>query len=104
MNTKYDTKEEKMMEQIKNEIRGVEKAWKEVFSIEEPFSTHFHRWKDEVLYDMYDHNQFVPIDEVSREDFEKAVAYQKENGWKSRGCMLCLCQVWLCCYGLFNCK
>ena len=69
------------MEQIKNQIREAEQAWKEVFSIEKPFSTNLDRWQDEVLYDMYDHNQFVPTGEVTKEDLEKALAYQKEQGW-----------------------
>ena len=69
------------MEQIKGEIREVEQAWKKVFSEEKPFNENLHRWQDEVLYDMYDHNQFVPVGMVTNEDFEKALAYQKEHGW-----------------------
>ena len=69
------------MEQIRNKIREAEQAWKEVFSVEKPFNANLHRWQDEVLYDMYDHNQFVPIGEVTKEDLEKAFAYQKEQGW-----------------------
>lgn len=69
------------MEQIRNKIREAEQAWKEVFSVEKPFNANLHRWQDEVLYDMYDHNQFVPIGEVTKGDLEKAFTYQKEQGW-----------------------
>lgn len=75
------------MEQMKKEIRAAERSWKEVFSVEKPFCEHLHRWQDEVLYDMYDHNQFVPIGEdsqiecVTKDELEAAFAYQKEQGW-----------------------
>lgn len=66
---------------IKQEIREVERQWKTVFSIEEPFNKHMNRWRDEILYDMYDHNQFVPVDEITEEDLVQALSYQKEHHW-----------------------
>lgn len=100
------TKEKKEMSVEMKEIRAVERAWKEVFSTEKSFSGRLNRWQDEVLYDMYDHNQFVPSNEdtnavrykgeisekenteemfvrgqISKEDLEKAFVYQKEHGF-----------------------
>ena len=72
---------------IKREIRAAELAWKSVFSVEKDFNSHLRKWQDDTLYDMYDHNQFVPIwdmaiddecvCELTAKDFEEASAYQR---------------------------
>lgn len=70
------------------EIRAVEHAWKEVFSTEKLFSGNLNRWQDEVLYDMYDHNQFVPSNEGTNAVRYKEEISEKENTEEMfvRGC------------------
>lgn len=76
---------------IKQEIRTVELCFKDVFSVKKEFNQHLYKWQDDILYDMYDHNQFMPICDTTvqaedrddykctLEDFEMALEYQKQN-------------------------
>ena len=41
-------------------IRKAEQSFKQLFSQKRAFSEHMEKWQDDDLYDMYDHNQFVP--------------------------------------------
>lgn len=91
-------------ENVKREIREVELEFKKLFSIDREFNEHLHRWQDEMLYDMYDHNQFIPIQDtvvadqvastgyesnsserathsLTDRDFEQAVEFQKKHNW-----------------------
>lgn len=66
---------------IRNEIRNVEEKWKTVFSLKKDFNSQLIKWQDDILYDMYDHNQFMPVKEsiqLTCEDFEEAVEFQKK--------------------------
>ena len=39
------------------------------------------KWQDDDLYDMYDHNQFVPLlDDPTGKELEQAIAYQCQLG------------------------
>ena len=42
-------------------IRKAEQSFKQLFSQKRAFSEHMEKWQDDDLYDMYDHNQFVPL-------------------------------------------
>lgn len=92
MGNEGEEKDMKTRETVKKEIRAVETSWKRMFSVENEFNGHLHRWQDTILYDMYDHNQFVPIGDSEIEghmnaemltiaDFEQAVEFQKKYGW-----------------------
>lgn len=62
-------------------IRKAEQSFKQQFSQKRPFSEHLEKWQDDDLYDMYDHNQFVPLlDDPTDKELEKAVAYQRQLG------------------------
>lgn len=62
-------------------IRETENAWKQLFSVKTEFSEHLVRWVDDILYDKYDHNQFVPMGKITRQELQYALEYQKKNGW-----------------------
>ena len=49
------------MEQEKDCIKNAEQSFKKIFSQKRIFSLHLEKWQDDDLYDMYDHNQFVPV-------------------------------------------
>ena len=62
-------------------IRKAERSFKQLFSQKRAFSEHMEKWQDDDLYDMYDHNQFVPLlDDPTDKELEKAVAYQRQLG------------------------
>ena len=62
-------------------IRKAEQLFKNLFSQKRPFSEHLEKWQDDDLYDMYDHNQFVPLsDKINQCDFEQAIEYQRQLG------------------------
>ena len=62
-------------------IRKAERSFKMLFSQKCVFSEHLEKWQDDDLYDMYDHNQFVPLlDDPTDKELEKAVAYQRQLG------------------------
>ena len=65
---------------IVDRIRSFEEKKATLFSVKKPFSEHLMKWEDATLPDKYDHNCFEYSDQPSREEFEKAVAYQKEIG------------------------
>ena len=69
-----------LMDEI-SRIRKAERSFKTLFSQKCAFSEHLEKWQDDELYDMYDHNQFVPLlDDPTDKELEKAVAYQRQLG------------------------
>ena len=65
---------------IVDRIRSFEEKKAALFSVKKPFSEHLMKWEDAALPDKYDHNCFEYSDQPSREEFEKAAAYQKDKG------------------------
>ena len=62
-------------------IRKAERSFKQLFSQKRVFSEHMEKWQDDDLYDMYDHNQFVPLlDDPTDKELEQAIAYQHQLG------------------------
>ena len=60
-------------------IRKAEQSFKQLFSQKRAFSEHMEKWQDDDLYDMYDHNQFVPLlDDPTGKELEQAIAYQRQ--------------------------
>ena len=69
-----------LMDEI-SRIRKAERSFKMLFSQKCAFSEHLEKWQDDDLYDMYDHNQFVPLlDDPTDKELEQAVAYQHQLG------------------------
>lgn len=62
-------------------IRKAERSFKMLFSQKCAFSEHLEKWQDDDLYDMYDHNQFVPLlDDPTDKELEQAIVYQRQLG------------------------
>ena len=67
-------------------IRKAEQSFKQLFSQKRAFSEHMEKWQDDDLYDMYDHNQFVPVLDSTKEskptveELEQAIEYQRQLG------------------------
>ena len=69
-----------LMDEI-SRIRKAERSFKQLFSQKRAFSEHMEKWQDDDLYDMYDHNQFVPLlDDPTDKELEQAIAYQHQLG------------------------
>ena len=51
-----------------------------LFSVKRSFSEHLKRWEDNELPDKYDHNCFEYSAQPTQEEFEKALAFQRERG------------------------
>ena len=69
-----------LMDEI-SRIRKAERSFKMLFSQKCVFSEHLEKWQDDDLYDMYDHNQFVPLlDDPTGKELEQAIAYQRQLG------------------------
>ena len=69
-----------LMDEI-SRIRKAERSFKMLFSQKCVFSEHLEKWQDDDLYDMYDHNQFVPLlDDPTDKELEQAIAYQHQLG------------------------
>ena len=69
-----------LMDEI-SRIRKAERSFKMLFSQKCAFSEHLERWQDDDLYDMYVHNQFVPLlDDTTDKELEQAIAYQHQLG------------------------
>lgn len=69
-----------LMDEI-SRIRKEERSFKMLFSQKCAFSEHLEKWQDDDLYDMYDHNQFVPLlDDPTDKELEQAIAYQHQLG------------------------
>ena len=69
-----------LMDEI-SRIRKAERSFKMLFSQKCAFSEHLKKWQDDDLYDMYDHNQFVPLlDDPTDKELEQAIAYQRQLG------------------------
>ena len=61
-------------------IRNTEEDMAMIFSVKRSFSEHLKRWEDNELPDKYDHNWFEYSAQPTREEFERALQYQKERG------------------------
>ena len=69
-----------LMDEISH-VRKAEQSFKQLFSQKRAFSEHLEKWQDDDLYDMYDHNQFVPLlDDTTDKELEQAIAYQHQLG------------------------
>ncbi len=74
------------LEQEKDCIKNAEQSFKKLFSQKRIFSAHLEKWQDDDLYDMYDHNQFVPVLDSTKEskptvkELEQAIEYQSQLG------------------------
>ena len=69
-----------LMDEISH-VRKAEQSFKQLFSQKRAFSEHLEKWQDDDLYDMYDHNQFVPLlDDPTGKELEQAIAYQRQLG------------------------
>ena len=69
-----------LMDEISH-VRKAEQSFKQLFSQKRAFSEHMEKWQDDDLYDMYDHNQFVPLlDDPTGKELEQAIAYQRQLG------------------------
>ena len=69
-----------LMDEI-SRIRKAERSFKMLFSQKCAFSEHLEKWQDDDLYDMYDHNQFVPLlDDTTDKELEQEIAYQRQLG------------------------
>ena len=62
------------------DTRKVEEKQAELFSVKRPFSEHLSRWVDEALPDKYDHNAFEYTGQPTAEEFQRALAFQRERG------------------------
>lgn len=60
--------------------RIVEEKMARLFSEKKPFSEHLFKWEDPCLPDKYDHNSFEYTAQPAREEFQKAVDYQRNKG------------------------
>jgi hypothetical protein len=65
---------------MKNKTRKNEELLISMFSECKQFSEHLVKWEDKNLPDKYDHNFFEYSDQPTKEEFLKAVQYQKEIG------------------------
>ena len=69
-----------MKEHIIQKTRRVEEQMARLFCVRIPFSAHLAKWEDDLLPDKYDHNCFEYSDQLTTEEFEAALQYQKEKG------------------------
>lgn len=58
----------------------IDKRMVEIFALNIPFTANLTKWQDDRLKDKYDHNYFEYSSQPSEEEFQKAIAYQKESG------------------------
>ena len=61
-------------------IRSTEEEITMLFSVKRSFSDHLKRWEDNELPDKYDHNSFEYSAQPTQEEYEQALAFQKERG------------------------
>ncbi|MBO4331187.1 MAG: GNAT family N-acetyltransferase [Oscillospiraceae bacterium] len=65
---------------MKYKTRKNEERLISLFSERRPFSEHLAKWEDKLLPDKYDQNFFEYSGQPTKEEFAKAVQYQKELG------------------------
>lgn len=63
---------------MKNKTRKIEERLTGMFAERKAFSEHLVKWEDGLLPDKYDRNCFEYSGQPTREEFEKAVQYQKK--------------------------
>ena len=68
------------MDGMKDKLRKNEEELISLFSESEIFSEHLIKWEDGLLPDKYDQNFFEYSMQPAREEFEKALQYQKDKG------------------------
>lgn len=61
-------------------IRSTEEEMDMLFSVGRSFSEHLKRWEDNELPDKYDNNYFEYSAQPTREEYERALNYQRERG------------------------
>ncbi len=65
---------------VMKDTRLIEEKIARLFSIKKPFSEHLSKWEDDLLPDKHDSNCFEYSGQPTREEFERALAYQKTRG------------------------
>ena len=65
---------------LKDKTRKNEERLISLFSERRPFSEHLLKWEDKLLPDKYDQNFFEYCGQPTREEFAKAMQYQKDIG------------------------
>ena len=65
---------------MKYKTRKNEERLISIFSERKPFSEHLVKWEDGLLPDKYDQNFFEYFGQPTKEEFTKAIQYQKEIG------------------------
>lgn len=60
--------------------RLVEEKMARIFSEKKRFSDHLYKWEDSLLPDKYDHNCFEYTGQPTKEEYQKALEYQKNRG------------------------
>ena len=63
-----------------NKIRHNEELFIRLFSEEKTFSENLIKWEDKLLPDKYDQNFFEYLSQPTKEEFDKALKYQKDIG------------------------
>lgn len=58
----------------------IDRKMLELFASHKPFTPSLTKWQDERLKDKYDHNYFEYSAQPSEDEFQKAIAYQRERG------------------------
>ena len=61
-------------------IRSTEEEMAMIFSVRRSFSEHMKRWEDNELPDKYDHNCFEYSAQPTKEEFGRALEFQRERG------------------------
>lgn len=65
---------------LKTQSRMIEHKMATLFCVNKLFTRNLNKWEDNDLKDKYDHNYFEYSAQPSKEEFQKAFAYQKERG------------------------
>lgn len=65
---------------LKTQSRMIEHKMATLFCVNKLFTRNLNKWEDNDLKDKYDHNCFEYSAQPSKEEFQKALAYQKERG------------------------
>ena len=64
---------------MKYKTRKNEELLISLFSERKPFSEHLIKWEDKLLPDKYDQNFFEYLEQPTKEEFAKAIQYQREH-------------------------
>ena len=75
-----DEENQQDYERLAIQIRGNEDRLMLAFSKGKRFSPHLYKWQDASLADMYDHNAFISLGNVGKDELDGALEYQKNDG------------------------